>query len=47
MTFASSQGREVSLERDDWGNGAFTKALVEGLGEGKAAANGRGEITWG
>jgi hypothetical protein len=28
---ASSEGREVSLEDDRWQNGAFTKALVEGL----------------
>jgi hypothetical protein len=29
-TYASSTGREVSQEDDSWGNGAFTKALVEG-----------------
>lgn len=29
--FASSTGREESLEQDSWGNGAFTKILVEGL----------------
>jgi len=38
ITFASCLPNEVSLERDDWGNGAFTKALVEAL-EGKADAN--------
>jgi uncharacterized caspase-like protein len=31
VTFASSTGREVSQERPDWGNGAFTKAIIEGL----------------
>lgn len=23
--------KELSQEKDDWGNGAFTKALIEGL----------------
>jgi len=31
VTFASSTGREVSQERPDWGNGAFTKAIIEGM----------------
>src|SRR5262249_6556802 len=31
VTFASSTGRQVSQEDDGWGNGAFTKALIEGL----------------
>ena len=31
VTFASSTGREVSQEDASWGNGAFTKALIEGL----------------
>jgi hypothetical protein len=31
VTFASSTGRQRSYESSDWGNGAFTKALVEGL----------------
>lgn len=35
VVFASSTGRETSQESPDWKNGAFTKALVEGLG-GKA-----------
>lgn len=35
VVFASSTGRQFSLENSDWKNGAFTKALVEGLG-GKA-----------
>jgi uncharacterized caspase-like protein len=44
VAFASSTGREVSLERAEWGNGAFTKALVEGLG-GKADLLHNGSIT--
>jgi len=31
VMFASSTGRQVSIERDDWQNGAFTEALLEGL----------------
>jgi WD40 repeat protein len=31
VVFASSTGRQRSFERDEWKNGAFTKALVEGL----------------
>jgi hypothetical protein len=31
VVFSSSTGRQVSLEHRKWGNGAFTKALVEGL----------------
>ena len=29
--FTSSTGNELSLEREEWKNGAFTKAVVEGL----------------
>ena len=36
IVMASSSGQQVSLERADWGHGAFTKALLEGL-QGKAA----------
>ena len=32
-------------ERDDWGNGAFTKAIVEGIELGKADLLGKGFIT--
>lgn len=40
IVMASSSGQQVSQERADWGHGAFTKALLEGL-KGKAAdANG-------
>ena len=31
VIFASSTGRQYSIENDRWRNGAFTKALVEGL----------------
>jgi uncharacterized caspase-like protein len=31
VVFASSTGSQLSLERDEWNNGAFTKALVEGM----------------
>jgi hypothetical protein len=31
VVFASSTGNQVSLENPAWGNGAFTKGLVEGL----------------
>lgn len=43
VTFASSTGRELSQENQAWGNGAFTKAVVEGLA-GKAD-HGRGSVT--
>lgn len=44
VVFASSTGRQYSLEEPSWGNGAFTKALVEGI-TGKADYSGRGRIT--
>jgi WD40 repeat protein len=41
MTFASSTGRQRSYEKAEWGNGAFTKAVVEGLkGEADFFKNG-------
>jgi hypothetical protein len=43
VIFASSTGEELSIEKEEWGHGAFTKALIEGL-EGKAA-NDRGMIS--
>lgn len=49
VTFASSTGRQVSQEDDAWGNGAFTKALIEGLPgagrRGKADLFGKGTIS--
>ena len=44
VVFAASTGEQFSLESAEWGNGAFTKALVEGL-DGKAAYGEDGEIT--
>lgn len=44
VVFSSSTGRQFSLEDPKWGNGAFTKALVEGL-NGKADFNKTGRIT--
>lgn len=44
MVFTSSTGRQYSLEDPAWGNGAFTKALVEGI-TGKADLMGKGKIT--
>ncbi|HUD88585.1 MAG TPA: caspase family protein [Xanthobacteraceae bacterium] len=45
VVFASSTGRQTSVERSDWGNGAFTKAIVEGIALGKADLLGKGFIT--
>jgi len=44
IVFTSSTGRQYSLENPEWGNGAFTKALVEGL-MGKADLFETGKIT--
>ena len=44
VVFASSTGRQVSQEDSHWQNGAFTKALVEGI-NGKADYSGNGRIT--
>lgn len=44
VVFSSSTGRQYSLEDPTWGNGAFTKALVEGL-QGRADLLGKGKIT--
>jgi WD40 repeat protein len=44
VVYASSTGRQSSVEDSTWRNGAFTKALVEGLG-GRAADPATGKIT--
>jgi len=44
VVFSSSTGKQYSLEDPQWGNGAFTKALVEGF-NGKADYNRNGRIT--
>jgi hypothetical protein len=45
VVFAASTGRQLSQEDSAWGNGAFTKAVVEGLGQAgkKAQADFRGD----
>ncbi|HNL22994.1 MAG TPA: hypothetical protein PKK51_13335, partial [Rhodocyclaceae bacterium] len=45
IVFASSSGDQESLENADWGNGAFTKALIEGL-RGGADFKRRGRVTY-
>jgi len=44
VVFSSSTGRQYSLEDPDWGNGAFTKGVVEGV-RGKADYTSTGRIT--
>jgi WD40 repeat protein len=44
VVFSSATGRQYALENTEWGNGAFTKGLVEGL-MGKADYRGSGRIT--
>jgi len=44
VVFASSTGKQYSFEDSNWGNGAFTKAVVEGI-NGKADYAGKGKIT--
>jgi WD40 repeat protein len=44
VVFASSTGKQYSFEDSAWGNGAFTKATVEGI-NGKADYTGKGRIT--
>ncbi len=45
VVFAASSGRQESLESDAWGNGAFTLALIDGLG-GKADPLRIGRVTY-
>jgi Caspase domain/WD domain, G-beta repeat len=44
IVFTAATGRQSSLEDEKWGNGAFTKALVEGL-KGAADVKNLGKIT--
>jgi WD40 repeat protein len=44
VVFSSATGRQYALENKEWGNGAFTKAVVEGIG-GKADYKSTGRIT--
>ena len=45
VIYAGSSGRQPSLEHPEWGNGAFTKSLVEGLAGGADFYN-SGRITF-
>lgn len=45
IVFTSSTGNQESLEDPRWGNGAFTKALVEGI-SGKAILDKKNEISY-
>ena len=45
VVFAASTGRQYSLEKPEWQNGAFTKALVEGL-QGRADVRHTGRVTF-
>jgi uncharacterized caspase-like protein len=45
ITFAASRGAELSQESPAWGHGAFSLALIEGIGEGKADLLHKGTIT--
>ncbi len=45
VVFAASKGAGMAEEDAKWGNGAFTKALLEGL-SGKAGKDANGLITW-
>ena len=44
IVFAAATGRQYAQESPDWGNGAFTKAILEGL-HGQADYNKSGRIT--
>ncbi|MFA6262536.1 MAG: caspase family protein, partial [Bacteroidia bacterium] len=44
VVFSASTGRQEALENPAWGNGAFTKSLVEGL-TGKADERKTGRVT--
>ena len=44
VVFTASTGNQSAIERDEWGNGAFTKALVAGL-RGEADYGKTGKIT--
>jgi uncharacterized caspase-like protein len=46
VVFAASTGTEAAKEDDKWDrHGAFTEALIEAIGEGKASLDGSGSIT--
>jgi WD40 repeat protein len=43
VVFTAATGKQSALEREEWGNGAFTKALIEGL-SGDAMLDDSGEV---
>ncbi|MGE0803515.1 MAG: caspase family protein [Lautropia sp.] len=45
IVFASSTGRQLSEENDAWGNGAFTRAVIDGL-NGQADFRNSGVVTY-
>ena len=46
VVFAASTGTELAKEFDKWDrHGAFAKALIEAIGEGKASMDPSGRIT--
>jgi uncharacterized caspase-like protein len=45
IVFASSTGSQVSYEDPSWGNGAFTKALLEGLSGAAVYGSPQGLVT--
>lgn len=45
VVFASSTGRQLSEENDKWGNGAFTRAAIDGL-TGQADFRNTGRVTF-
>lgn len=44
VVFTAATGKQLSQENDAWGNGAFTKAVVEGI-SGKADFGNTGRVT--
>lgn len=44
VILAASTGKEFSLEHPDWGHGAFTRAILDGLDAGRADLNQDGLI---
>lgn len=44
IVFAASTGRQFAQESAKWGNGAFTRAVIEGM-SGEADSSGSGRIT--
>jgi len=44
VVMTASTGSEFSIERPEWGHGAFTKAVIEGLKEFRADFNTNGSI---